>query len=69
MRFSDFGSRTVFAAFDGGEITSDAGILLLRDRAKKIKLFDRMAACFVDHRDRKRVKHQPHISHRVLTLF
>ena len=23
MRFSDFGKRVVFAAFDGGEITSD----------------------------------------------
>jgi len=38
MKFSDFGSRTVFAAFDGGEITSDAGVLLLRERAKQIKL-------------------------------
>ena len=58
MRFTNFGSRTVLAAFDGGKITSDAGILLLRDRAKQIKLFDRMATCFADHRDRKRVKHQ-----------
>jgi len=58
MRFTDFGSRTVFAAFDGGEITSDAGILLLRDRAKQIRLFNRMTACFTDHRDQKRVKHQ-----------
>tara|TARA_R110002072_G_scaffold21412_12_gene76059 strand:+ start:60 stop:1415 length:1356 start_codon:yes stop_codon:yes gene_type:complete len=58
MRFTDFGSRTVFAAFDGGEITSDAGILLLRDRAKQIGLFNRMAACFADHRDQKRVRHQ-----------
>ena len=28
MRFSDFGKRVVFAAFDGGEITSNAGVLL-----------------------------------------
>ena len=33
MRFSDFGKRVVFAAFDGGEITSDAGVLLLREQA------------------------------------
>jgi hypothetical protein len=26
MRYADFGSRVVFAAFDGGEITSDAGV-------------------------------------------
>lgn len=58
MRFTDFGSRTVFAAFDGGEITSDAGVLLLRERAEQISLFDRMAACFTDHRDPLRIKHQ-----------
>ena len=57
MRFTDFGSRTVLAAFDGGEITSDAGVLLLRERAKQIKLFDRMAACFTDYRDMRRVKY------------
>ena len=27
MRFSDFGKRVVFAALDGGEITSHAGVL------------------------------------------
>ena len=35
MRFSDFGKRVVFAAFDGGEITSDAGVLLLREQARR----------------------------------
>ena len=25
VRFADYGKRVVFAAFDGGEITSDAG--------------------------------------------
>ena len=34
MRFADYGKRVVFAAFDGGEITSDAGVLLLRERAR-----------------------------------
>ena len=46
MRFSDYGKRVVLAAFDGGEITSDAGLLLLRERARRIALFERMAACF-----------------------
>ena len=36
MRFADYGKRVVFAAFDGGEITSDAGVLLLRERARRI---------------------------------
>ena len=37
MRFADYGKRVVFAAFDGGEITSDAGVLLLRERARRMR--------------------------------
>ena len=33
MRSEHFGKRLVFTALDGGEITSDAGVLLLRGRA------------------------------------
>jgi hypothetical protein len=57
MLFSGFGPRAVIAAFDGGEITSDAGGLLLRETAKRLDLFPRMAACFDDHRDPSRVRH------------
>ena len=35
MRFADYGKRVVFAAFDGGEITSDAGVPLLREQARR----------------------------------
>ena len=45
MEFSPAGGRRVLAAFDGGEMTSDAGILLLREGAWQNDLFDRMAAC------------------------
>ena len=48
--FEGFDGRRVVGAFDGGEITSDAGILLLRQTDKAIGLFDRIAACFIDHR-------------------
>ena len=58
MRFADYGKRVVFAAFDGGEITSDAGVLLLREQARRIHLFERMAGCFTDHRDRERLPDQ-----------
>ena len=57
MRFSEFGKRVVFAAFDGGEITTDAGVLLLREQARRIGLFERMAACFTDRRDPARAVH------------
>ena len=59
MRFADYGKRVVFAAFDGGEITSDAGVLLLRERARRIRLFERMAGCFTDHRCQWRSKKGP----------
>ena len=52
MRFADYGKRVVFAAFDGGEITSDAGVLLLREQARRIHLFERMAGCSrISHQD------------------
>ena len=57
MRFSDFGKRVVFAAFDGGEITSDAGVLLLREQARRTRLFERMADCFNGRRDSTRTVH------------
>ena len=46
MRFFDHGKRQVLAAFDGGDITSDAGAVLLRETAERLNLFSRMAACF-----------------------
>ena len=57
MRFADYGKRLVLAAFDGGEITSDAGALLLRETARRLDLFARMADCFEDRRDPARVTH------------
>jgi hypothetical protein len=53
MRFTDHGRRVVMGAFDGGEITSDAGGLLLREVAGRLDLFGRMAACFDDRRNHK----------------
>ena len=38
MRFADYCNRVVFAAFDGGEITSEAGVLLRREQAGRIRL-------------------------------
>jgi len=49
--------RKVTAAFDGGSITSNAGALLLRQADRSTGLFDRVAACFTDHRDRRLTEH------------
>ena len=49
--------RRVTAAFDGGSITSNAGALLLRETDRFVGLFDRVAACFTDHRDPRLTEH------------
>ena len=57
----DFGTverRTVVGAFDGGEITSDAGALLLGQADAAIRLVSRLAACFQDGRSPAFVVHQ-----------
>ena len=57
LAFESFDGRRIVAAFDGGAITSNAGALLLRHTDKAIDLFDRVAACFSDRRDRGQVVH------------
>jgi len=49
--------RRVVAAFDGGEVTSDAGALLLGATDRAIGLVTRFAACFADGRARSQVEH------------
>jgi len=57
----DFGTvegRIVVGAFDGGQITSDAGALLLGQTNKAIGLVSRLAQCFQDGRDPEAIVHQ-----------
>jgi Transposase DDE domain group 1 len=49
--------RQVKAQFDGGTMTSDAGGLLLRETDRRLKLLPRLAQCFLDGRDPKRIQH------------
>jgi hypothetical protein len=49
--------RQVMAAFDGGEVTSDAGALLLGATDRAIGLVTRFAACFDDGRVQAQVEH------------
>jgi hypothetical protein len=49
--------RQVVAAFDGGEVTSDAGGLLLGATDRAIGLMTRFAACFDDGRVQAQVEH------------
>jgi hypothetical protein len=57
FHFQPLGRRQVVAGFDGGEITSDAGALRLREREAVTGLVASFSECFVDHRDQRRVTH------------
>jgi hypothetical protein len=50
-------SRRVTAEFDGGTITTDGGGLLLRETDRRLKLIERLAACFIDRREAALTKH------------
>ena len=45
------------ARFDGGKITSDAGLLLLREVERGTGLIAGLAECFRDHRDARLIEH------------
>ena len=64
------GRRNFDARFDGGDITSDAGALLLRAVEGRRGILRRFAGCFRDHRDPARVEHtvEQLVSQRVFAL-
>lgn len=51
------GARKVAVDFDGGHISSDAGVLLLRDVDRTLRLTERVANCFEDGRNRELIEH------------
>jgi hypothetical protein len=58
FEFEGHFSKAVVARFDGGQQTSDAGGVLLRETDRRLKLLSRFAACFVDGRDAARIEHR-----------
>ena len=57
LPFQDLASRKVVVDFDGGNITSDGGAVLLREVEAKLGFAQDLARCFTDHRDAGRVEH------------
>ena len=57
LDFPMLGSRQVLAAFDGGDITSDGGALLLRKTEELTGIIRQFAACFTDHRNPQLIEH------------
>jgi hypothetical protein len=49
--------KPVHVAFDGGRLTSDAGVLVLAEIERRLKLAERLARCLTDPRSPDRVRH------------
>jgi hypothetical protein len=57
LDFPMLGRRDVLADFDGGDISSDGGALLLRKIEQLTGIIRQFADCFTDHRDPDLVEH------------
>lgn len=55
--FPAIGRKKVSAAFDGGRLTSDGGVLLLAQAEREMRICARLAGCIADPRDPSRVIH------------
>jgi len=51
------GGRELVWRFDGGDITSDGGALLLKKLEEQAGIVQRFAACFTDYRSADRIEH------------
>ena len=50
--------KKVTVAFDGGLLSSDGGVLLLRDGERRLGLAELLAGCIADRRDPSRIDHE-----------
>ena len=57
LNFAPISGKSVEAKFDGGNVTSDAGVLFLRAVEKGIGLIHRLAEAIHDRRDQRYVDH------------
>ena len=62
LEFQGLGRRVVVGAFDGGTISSDGGLLLLRELDARLDICARVAGCFTD------LRRQDAVEHAVVTL-
>jgi hypothetical protein len=55
--FKPAAARQVVAEFNGGTITSDGGVLLLKEVEAQRQISKQFAACFTDHRAPNKIEH------------
>ena len=58
IEFEPFKRRRVEANFDGGDVSSDGGLLLLRKLERRLGLIDAVTRALADPRDPERIKHE-----------
>lgn len=70
MEFTGLDRRRVVADFNGGRLTSDAGILLLREVDRRLGLIDSINECLPDPREPLLIVHQQRsmLAQRILSI-
>ena len=70
LTFEGLGRRAVVGRFDGGRLTTDGGVLLLREVDRRFRVTERLAECFRDHGSVARLEHRLEtlVAQRVLGL-
>jgi len=57
FKFEQSKSPTVVVNFNGGQVTSDAGLSLIAELDRKLQITSRLAGCFQDYRSSNRMLH------------
>jgi hypothetical protein len=70
LEFHGLGRREVIGKFDGGNISSDGGGVLLRETEQRTHILRRLSHCFTDHRNQDLIEHtlESLVKQRVLGL-
>src|SRR5437762_13774787 len=57
LGLSPVGGKTITATFDGGTLSSNGGVLILREIERKLRLATVLSTHIPDDRDGRRVRH------------
>jgi len=57
LEFPSVCGKKVFADFEGGVVSSDAGLLFLRETESRVGIINRLTGCIPDNRDQSYVDH------------
>ena len=60
IKFGKVRGKEVIANFSGEKITSDAGILLMAELDKQLKITQQLAQCFQDYRNLTKIDYSVH---------